>query len=120
MQLAEYDVDKYAEEDLLSCVTNRVQIHDAMHNPKHRFKGPNGAVLAAIKIQTAWRGYKAYSSFAQLKFFMEKTTIIQRKYRLYTLKKQTKDKVHQFNDQSRQVWREMQDEFRRCWPEIRE
>ena len=76
MQLAEIDTDKYAEDELLSCVTNRVQIHDCMHNPKHRFKGPNGPVLAAIRIQTAWRGYKAYSSFAQLKFFMEKTTII--------------------------------------------
>ena len=32
---------------------------------------------------------------------MEKATVIQRKYRLYMLKKQTKDKVGQFNEQSR-------------------
>lgn len=28
-----------------------------MHNPKLMFKGPNGPVLATIKIQTAWRRY---------------------------------------------------------------
>ena len=51
---------------------------------------------------------------------MAKATTIQRKYRLYMLKKQTKFKVHQFNDQSRAVWRDMQTEFKRQWPEIRQ
>ena len=50
---------------------------------------------------------------------MLKATIIQRKYRLYQLKKSTKQKVYQLNEQSRQVWRDMQDEFKRCWPEIK-
>ena len=73
-----------------------------------------------MKIQTYWRRHKAYSAFAQLKFLMAKATTIQRKYRLYMLKKQTKFKVHQFNDQSRAVWRDMQTEFKRQWPEIRQ
>ena len=58
-----------------------------MRNPRHKFRGPNGHVLATIKVQTAWRRHKAYSAFAQLKFLMEKATVIQRKYRLYMLKK---------------------------------
>ena len=36
------------------------------------------------------------------------------------LKKQTKFKVVQFNDQSRQVWRDMQAEFKRLWPGIKQ
>lgn len=54
-----------------------------MTDPKVMFKGPNGPVLATIKIQTAWRKYKAFSSFAQLKHLMKMATIVQRKYRLY-------------------------------------
>ena len=69
-----------------------------MYNPQHKFKGPNGPVLATIKIQSNWRRHKAFSAFKQLKFLMEKATIIQKKYRLYTLKKQTRAKVHQLND----------------------
>ena len=107
LQLAEVDFERYNIEDIMSCVSNRVQVNDAIKNPKNKFKGPNGPVLAAIKVQTAWRRHKAFSAFAQLKFLMQKATIIQRKFRLYQLKKSTKVKVRQLNDQSRAVWREM-------------
>ena len=50
---------------------------------------------------------------------MTKATVIQRKFRLYQLKKSTKVKVHQLNDQSRAVWRDMQEEFKSCWSEIK-
>ena len=52
-------------------------------NPKLKFKGPQGPVLAAVQIQKNYRRYKAFSAYAQLKFLMEKATVIQRKYRLY-------------------------------------
>ena len=100
-QLSEMDQERYTKDELMSCITNRVQVNAAMENPVMKFKGPNGPVIAAIKIQTCWRRHKAHSAFAQLKFLMEKATIIQRKYRLYMLKKQTKEKVGQFNEQSR-------------------
>jgi hypothetical protein len=47
-----------------------------MNNPKVMFKGPNGPVLATIKIQTAWRRHKAYSSFSQLKHLMKMATLV--------------------------------------------
>jgi hypothetical protein len=47
---------------------------------------------------------------------MAKATIIQRKFRLFQLKKSTKVKVNQINEESLAVWREMQAEFKRCWP----
>lgn len=50
---------------------------------------------------------------------MEKATIIQRKFRLFQLKKSTKEKIHELNRESIQVWREMQDEFKRRWLEIK-
>ena len=94
LQLADLDNEKYSEDDILSCITNRVQVDDAIRNPRNKYKGPNGPVLAAIKVQTCWRRHKAYSAFAQLRYLMTKATIIQRKFRLYQLKKSTKVKVH--------------------------
>ena len=119
LQFADLDLEKYSQEDIMSCVTNKVQVDEAINNPRNKYRGPNGPVLAAVKIQTVWRRHKAFSAFSQLKFLMLKATIIQRKFRLYQLKKSTKIKVHQLNDQSRAVWRDMQEEFKRCWPDIK-
>ena len=83
LQLSDLDNDKYEVEDILSCCSNRVQVEEAVKNPRNKYKGPNGPVLAAIKVQTVWRRHKAYSAFSQLKFLMIKATIIQRKFRLY-------------------------------------
>ena len=76
LQLAEKEKDSYSEDDLLSLCTNRVQVEDALRNPIHCFRGPNGPVLAAIRIQTVWRRFKAYSAFVQLKYLMTKATVI--------------------------------------------
>lgn len=51
---------------------------------------------------------------------MEKATIIQRKYRLYQLKKSTKMRVKELQKESMQVWREMQQEFKHKWGEIKQ
>jgi hypothetical protein len=64
LQLSDLDLEKYSQEDILSCVTNRVQVDQAVSNPKNKYKGPNGPVLAAIKVQTVWRRHKAYSAFS--------------------------------------------------------
>ena len=101
LQLSDLDNERYSEEEILSCISNRTQVNEAIKNPRNKYKGPNGPVLAAIKVQTCWRRHKAFSAFAQLKFLMLKATVIQRKFRLYQLKKSTKVKVHQLNGQSR-------------------
>ena len=50
---------------------------------------------------------------------MEKATIIQRKFRLYQLKKSTKTKIKELNKESMGVWREMQEEFKKRWGDIK-
>ena len=64
IELSDLEPDSYTQDELLSCVVNIQSVVDAMTNPLLMFKGPNGPVLATIKIQTAWRRYKAYNSFA--------------------------------------------------------
>lgn len=50
LQLSDLDNEKYSQEDILSCVSNRVQVDEAICNPRNMYKGPNGPVLAAIKV----------------------------------------------------------------------
>jgi hypothetical protein len=76
IELSDLEPDSYTQDELLSCVVNIQSVVDAMTNPLLMFKGPNGPVLATIKIQTAWRRYKAYNSFAQLKHLMRMATIL--------------------------------------------
>ena len=90
-----------------------------MTNPKLMFKGLNGPVLAAIKIQTVWRLHKAFTAFDQLKLLMNQAIRIQRKWRLCQLKKSTERKVALLKEESLNVWREMQEEFKNCWPQIK-
>jgi hypothetical protein len=88
-------------------------------NPRLKFKGPHGPVLAAVHIQKSYRRFKAYSAYAQLRFLMEKATVIQRRFRLYQLKKSTQMRVRELQQESMKVWREMQQEFKAKWPEIK-
>ena len=46
-RLADLDLEKYTETEILSCVTNKVQVDEALRNPRNKYKGPNGPVLAA-------------------------------------------------------------------------
>ena len=50
LELSDLEYEKYSTEDLLFCVTNLEIVLEAMKNPRQMFKGPNGPVLATIKI----------------------------------------------------------------------
>ena len=93
VQLVEMELERYSKDDLLACVSNINAVTEWLTNPKKRFTGPNGPVLAVIKLQTAWRRHKAFTAYNQLKFLMAKATVIQRKFRLHLIQKSTKDKV---------------------------
>lgn len=64
LYFSEQEFEKLTEEDMMSCVCNREQVHDSVYNPRLKFKGPYGPVLAAIQIQKNWRRYKAYSAYS--------------------------------------------------------
>lgn len=117
--LAEEELTRPNDDELLNCIVNRAQVIEIINNPVKKFKGPKGPDLAAICIQKNWRRFKAYTAFTLLKFSMSKATIIQRRWRLYQLMKNTKAKIKQFNEESINEWRSMMKEFRRRWPEIK-
>lgn len=87
--LADLELERLTRDDLIECITNKSAVIDAMTDPRKRFKGANGAVLAVVKLQAAWRRLKASCAYQQTKFLMMKATVIQRKFRLYQLKKAT-------------------------------
>ena len=48
--MADRDIEFLKQEDLLSLIENLDQVLDVIKNPVNMFKGPNGPVLAALKI----------------------------------------------------------------------
>jgi len=105
--VAEDELTRPEEKDLFGCILNQAQVHELLMDPKKKFKGESGAILAAITLQKAWKRHKAYTDYNQLRFLMAKATIIQRKYRLYCLQKSTKAKIERFNEESMVEWRNM-------------
>lgn len=97
---SDQEFEQLTNQDLFSCIINKQQCWDNMFNPKFKFKGPQGPVLAAVHIQKHYRRFKAFSAYAQLRYLMEKATIIQRRYRLYQLKKSTKMRVKELQKES--------------------
>jgi len=83
------------------------------------FKGPKGKLLAAIKIQKLYKGWKAYSNFKQLKYAMGKASVIQKAFRLYMLKKKTSGRLKEIRQDRINNWQKMQDEFKRDWKRIK-
>jgi len=95
-KLVEYgdqDPERYYEEDFLACISNREKVLEIVRDPTMKFKGPGGHEMAATMIQKLWKGYRSSSNFKQLKFLMQKATIIQRRFRLYQLKAKTSQKL---------------------------
>ena len=101
---SEIDLDKYTIEEFLDCINNKKQVLDVIKGPATMFKGPNGHNMAAIFIQKCWKGYRSCSNFRQLKFLMQKATIIQRRYRLYQLKSKTGQKLRDLKADQLKVW----------------
>ena len=120
LKYANLDQDRYSEEDLIACITNQRQVLGVIRNPKKMYKGNGGPAMAAVAIQKTWRYFKAYSNFRQLKFLMDKATIIQRRYRLWQLKNQTQKKLKKLRADSIKVWGDMQNEFSNSWASIRQ
>jgi len=118
-RLAEEDLKKPTTEDLFDCIVNKDQVGKIIKIPSRMFKGAKGPELAATTIQKNWRMFKAHTAYQQLKFLMQKATVIQRRFRLFQFQKQTKQKVEELNNESLFVWREMMEEFRCKWPDIR-
>lgn len=119
IELADFDKEKYEIDDFVECITNKNKVLPMIKDPKFKFKGPGGHQMAAIVIQKSWRGYKSSHNFRQLKFLMKKATIIQRKYRLYSLKSKTGKKMKDLRNEQMRLWTIMQDEFKSQWSFIK-
>jgi IQ domain-containing protein H len=101
VQLAESqspDMKKPGNELLFDCIANKDEVSKIIKIPSRMFKGPRGPELAAITIQKNWCMYKAHTAYSQLRFLMQKATIIQRRFRLYLFQKQTKARVEEINN----------------------
>ena len=67
---------KPSNELLFDCIVNKEEVSKLIKIPSRMFKGPTGPEMAAVTIQKNWKMYKAHTAYNQLKFLMEKATII--------------------------------------------
>jgi len=50
LEYAEIDPERYNEDDLIDCISNKQQVLEIIKGPKNRFKGPGGHQMAAVLI----------------------------------------------------------------------
>lgn len=50
VMFADLEMDKYTEDDLISCITNQRQVLAVVKNPQKMYKGPGGPNMAAVMI----------------------------------------------------------------------
>ena len=55
MQLADDELHKPSNDELLRCIVNIDQVNTMLRLPGRRYVGEEGPALAATKIQSSWR-----------------------------------------------------------------
>ena len=80
-------------DDLLSCIMNSTSVLPMIADPAHKFKCLLGEDLAAVKIQAAWKRFKSFSAYQQLKVLIHKSLVIQSCLRNWKRKTQTRNLI---------------------------
>ncbi|CAG9314161.1 unnamed protein product [Blepharisma stoltei] len=88
--LAKDELRTLKEHEIISCIINAKSVVPFIQNPNIKYKTPLGKDLACVKIQSAWRGYKAFVAYQQLKILIEKANIIKKGFKNYMIKKREK------------------------------
>lgn len=88
-EMAKDELRSLKQDEILSCVTNSNSVIPFLENPHIKFKTPLGKDLACVKIQSAWKGYKAYVAYHQLKILIEKANVIKKTFKNYLVRKNT-------------------------------
>ena len=50
LYFSDQEFDRMSNQDMFSCIINKQQAWDPIMNPKQKFRGPMGPVLAAVHI----------------------------------------------------------------------
>ncbi|BHF83674.1 hypothetical protein SprV_0902681700 [Sparganum proliferum] len=72
---------------ILDCLINRSEVELLMRKPGQRFRGPEGRILAAITIQTA---YRCYRDVKLLRFYKQLRRLLQKVTRSWLFKRRLK------------------------------
>jgi len=116
-RLAEISFGKPTLADLLDCIVNQEDINKVIKIPQNMFKGANGKILAAIKIQSVWRMFRARKTYKRVKVLIEKVQIIQKSARLYLQYKNTLQVIKEKKEDNYNKYKELQQKFQEDWPQ---
>jgi len=118
-KLAEISFGKPTTEELLECIVNQVDVHSIIKVPQNMYKGTNGKALAATKIQSLLRMYKARHTYNKVKQLISKVFIIQRCIRVFLLHKRTLKRIQEKKQQNFLKYQQMALNLQQSWPEYK-
>jgi hypothetical protein len=103
---------------ILDCVINYNQVAPYF-NTALRYRTAIGKDLAAVRIQSRWRGYKAHTAYRQLRTLINKAEIIQTHYRLYRSLQHTRLIIQNKYQAKESIFRAIQQDFISRWPSMK-
>ena len=118
-KLAEAAFGKPSLLDLLGCIVNQDDINKVIKIPQNMYKGPNGKALAATKIQSCWKMYRARKTYSRVKVLIEKVQTIQKQARLYLQHKKTLQTIRDKRDENYNRYKDLAQKFKEEWPQTK-
>jgi hypothetical protein len=116
-RLAEISFGKPSIADLLGCIVNQDDVSKVIRIPQNMYKGTNGRNLAAIKIQSFWKMYRARKTYKRVKVLIDKVQVIQRCARLFLQHRKTLQVIKERKEENYLRYREISQKFKEDWPQ---
>lgn len=119
-QLAILDLGIPSKEDLLSCIANRQEVEPLVISVVQQFRqGAKGHDVAATKIQSIWRMYRAQCRYEDLRIATAAAIRIQRQWYIHRAHNKTRKLIALNRESLHMKWKDTMDAFVRDWPQIR-
>eukprot|EP00817_Percolomonadidae_sp_ATCC50343_P002369 CAMPEP_0117432188 /NCGR_PEP_ID=MMETSP0758-20121206/11716_1 /TAXON_ID=63605 /ORGANISM="Percolomonas cosmopolitus, Strain AE-1 (ATCC 50343)" /LENGTH=812 /DNA_ID=CAMNT_0005221935 /DNA_START=20 /DNA_END=2455 /DNA_ORIENTATION=+ len=104
--------------DLLDTVVNQDKVLPYIQTPQTKYKGVNGAELAAIDIQRTWKMYVQRKRFLHLKQQDANALKIQRHWFLRVRFFETKRRIEHHLEDQYEKWQHRMKRFQKSWPRL--
>ncbi|EGR31111.1 IQ calmodulin-binding motif family protein, putative, partial [Ichthyophthirius multifiliis] len=116
-QLVNYSQQKIIPqlEHLIDSCINQEDILKVIKIPKLQYRGTQGKIKAATKIQSVWRMYKSLKEYQRIQIMVQKVKFIQSQFRLFINKKQTRKKIIIKNQWEIDFHKTLQQKFKEDW-----
>ncbi len=120
MQLADDELHKPSNDELLRCIVNIDQVNTMLRLPGRRYVGEEGPALAATKIQSSWRRYTCRTSYLNYQKSTIAAEAIQTGWRQSQEYFTNRARIKQKRADEEARWMKLSSDFKDRWEEIQQ